>query len=229
MHLHYLQHVPFEGLGSLEPLFRARGHRLSHTRLFAGERLPDAGDFDGLIVMGGPMGVGDEAQFPWLADEKRLIRQSLDEGRPILGICLGAQLIATCLGASVGPGTREIGWFPVERSGELADSHWASVLPPTFEAFHWHSDTFAIPGGALPVGASGACANQGFIMGRVLALQFHLETTPESARALIEHCPEELNDGGPHVQDAVTLLSNPGRFETINGTMTKLVDRWLAT
>lgn len=189
MKIHWLQHVPFEGLGCIELWLKANSHAVSCTRLFAEEALPDPDGVDGLIVMGGPMGVAEEAAYPWLADEKALIKQIIAQNKPVLGICLGAQLIAAVLGAPVTQNQyREIGFFPVTGDG--------SRVPEIFTAFHWHGDTFGIPEGAVHLASSAACRNQAFLYkDNVLGLQFHLETTEECLRSLYEHCAHEITDG----------------------------------
>lgn len=224
LRIHHLQHVPFEGLGSIEPALSARGHRLSASHLYRGDSLPAVDAFDWLIVMGGPMGVHDESLHPWLAAEKGLIRDAIAAGRSLLGICLGAQLIAQVLGAAVTRNAhREIGWFPVERSAAAAATRIGAALPPRFDAFHWHGDTFALPPGAVHLARSEACANQGFVFAeRVVGLQFHLETTPESARALIAHGGDEL-DGSRYVQAAAAMLAKPVRFAGVNRVMGDLL------
>ncbi len=193
MKIHWLQHVPFEGLGCIEPWLVENGHVAACTRFWAGDRLPDAGSAGGLIVMGGPMGVYDEAAYPWLVEEKALIKKIIAQNKPVLGICLGAQLISEVLGASVRKNDqREIGFFPVAGDGHL--------FPAEFSAFHWHGDTFGIPDGTVHLASSAACANQAFIYkDNVLALQFHLETTEESLLSLYEHCENEIT-GGPFIQ-----------------------------
>lgn len=225
MNLHCFQHVPFEGLGSIEPWARAAGHRLTTTRCYAGDSLPHLGQFDGLIVMGGPMSVHDEAQYPWLAGEKRLIGQAINSGKIVLGICLGAQLIAAVLGARVYRNRqKEIGWFPVWKTAEAGSAAMAGALPSRMEGFHWHGETFDRPPGTIHLARSEACENQAFAYGaRVLALQFHLETTLESARTLIEHCGDELV-AGPTIQTAGQMLGDAGRFRGINETMCRLLD-----
>ncbi|MEI7851737.1 MAG: gamma-glutamyl-gamma-aminobutyrate hydrolase family protein, partial [Kiritimatiellales bacterium] len=192
MNIHWLQHVPFEGLGCIEPWLIENGHDVSCMRLWAGDSFPNTGNVDGLIVMGGPMGVYDEAIYPWLAEEKAFIKKIIAQDKPVLGICLGAQLIAEVLGAKVAKNKqREIGFFPVFgksaalteqrppgglRSVATASEDWK--LPGEFMAFHWHGDTFGIPEGAAHLASSAACGNQAFIYkDNVLALQFHLETT----------------------------------------------------
>lgn len=220
MRVHYLQHVPFEGLGSMEAVLTEAGHNLTATQLYRDEVLPDPSAFDLLIIMGGPMGVGDESFYPWLAPEKRFIKASVDQGKKVLGVCLGAQLLAEALGAEVTKNPhREIGWFPVTRDPALSSTCLGDIFPEQAEVFHWHGDTFSVPHGAVAVGSSQACRHQGFLMdNRVLALQFHLETTPDSAARLIEHCGHELEDL-PYVQSEAEMLGQAERFEAINRIM----------
>lgn len=233
MRIHTLQHVHFEGLGSLENTLTALGHSLSFSHLYRGDALPAPDQFDALIIMGGPMGVHDDDRYPWLAAEKSLLRQvAADTGKPMLGICLGAQLIAAVLGAPVTRNPQvEIGWHSLRLDPAFASSPWGDCLTDDGEVFHWHGDTFALPSGALPVAASIACANQGFILdNRVIGLQFHLETTEESARALIRECVDELQSasaGSAHVQSPGEMLSNAARFVAINAQADALVRRWL--
>lgn len=226
MHFHYLQHVAFEDLGSIDSTLRQRGHPVSVTRLFAGDTLPSIEDIDALIIMGGPMGVGDIDAYPWLATEMNWIRAAIQSGRPVLGICLGAQLIAAALGARVTRNrSREIGWFPVYKTTAAEQTPLGNVFPPRLEAFHWHGETFELPAGATLLASSDACQNQGFVYrDRVFALQFHLETTPESARRLIEHCGDEL-DGSRWVQSAEEMLADPHRFGQINRRMESVLEK----
>lgn len=229
MKIHYLQHVPFEGLGSMELHLRALGHELTGTLLYLDSIFPEPADIDWLIVMGGPMGVYDEAVYPWLKIEKEFIRDFIASGKRVLGICLGAQLLADVLGARVYRNAqREIGWFPVRRMPGNSTSALFAVFPAEAEVFHWHGDTFDLPGAATLLASSEACRNQGFILhNQVLALQFHLETTPQTAAELIAHCGDEL-DGSRYVQDAALLLVEPQRFATINRIMADVLDTFAA-
>ncbi len=229
LRIHWLQHVPFEGLGSIEGWVKRTGHRLTGTRLWNTETLPAAADIDWLIVMGGPMGVGDEGRFDWLVPEKRFIEACLAAGKRVLGICLGAQLIAEALGAKVAPNpVPEIGWFPVRFDQSICvDSGW-TVFPETLTVFHWHGDRFEIPPGAYLLAASTACDRQAFAFGdRVLGLQFHLETTEEGAAALIEHCKEELTHGA-FIQRPADMLAQPVRFAENNRVMEKVLAKMAA-
>ena len=188
--IHWFQHVPFEGLGCIEQWATEKGHALSVTRFHRDEPLPRIGEIDWLVVMGGPMNIYEESEYPWLAREKQFIGQAIRSGKVVLGICLGAQLIAGFLGARVTPNAhKEIGWFPLELTPEAVASPLFDFLPHRLTAFHWHGDTFALPRGALRIARSEACENQAFLYdGRVVGLQFHLEFTPQSLAAILPNC-----------------------------------------
>ncbi len=220
MRVHHLQHVPFEGLSSIESILKEKGHQLSATHLYDDQSLPSINDIDWLIVMGGPMGIYDEESYPWLSAEKRFIKEAINSGKIVLGICLGAQLIADALGARIYKNEhREIGWFNISRSPDTSGTILSTAIAEQTEVFHWHGDTFDIPDGANALAESEACKNQGFILhDRVVGLQFHLETTFGSATALIENCRNEL-DGSQYVQSEGEMLSNIQRFSTINKVM----------
>lgn len=197
MRIHWIQHVSFEGLGCIEPWLTENGHEVTCTRLWAGDVFPMAEKVDGLIVMGGPMGVYDEAVYPWLADEKRFIKQIIDQNKRVLGICLGAQLIAEVLGSRVWKNEhREIGFFPIIGTGETGLFNGLENQM----VFHWHGDTFGIPKGAVRLASSEATKNQAFLYGgKVLAMQFHFETTEESLLSLYEKASDEITDA-PFIQ-----------------------------
>lgn len=216
--VHVLQHVPFEDLGSIGGWLDARGARIGRTRLFAGDPLPRLDGLDLLVALGGPMSANDEARLPWLAGEKRVLRDAVARGVPVLGVCLGAQLIASALGARVWRGPApEIGWFPVEA---VPGPDGTFRLPPACPVFHWHGETFALPDGAVRLARSAACEHQAFQIARhVIALQFHLEATPEGVRALVEHCRDELVPG-PYVQTEQELRATPvAHYQAANALM----------
>lgn len=219
MRIHYLQHVPFEGLGSMEPWLKDRNHDVSCTRVYESHDLPDPSQFEVLIVMGGPMSVNDHLDYPWLDDEKRFIRAAIEANKRVLGICLGAQLIASSMGAAVSPNAfPEIGWFPVTGIPDPAGA--AFQFPATLDVFHWHSDTFDLPVGAKRLAQSEGCTNQAFQIGKtVLGLQFHLETTAESAAQIVANCGDELQPAR-YVHSAEAILSAPAsRYEAVNAVM----------
>lgn len=226
MKVHYLQHVPFEGLGSIEAQLIVRGDQISVTRLYEGDRLPALSAVDLLIVMGGPMGVDDEKSYPWMAAEKVFIKTAIDAGKVVLGICLGAQFIADALGAKVRPNPHsEIGWFPISTSEGIHNTVLENAIADGLSVFHWHGDTFEVPPGAISIGSSEACAVQGFVYGdRVIGLQFHLETTLESAQLLINNARHDLDDSR-WVQTEAEIIKCPRRFSEINAAMKAVLDR----
>lgn len=198
-----LQHVPFEGPAWLETWLADRNVKI-RTILVSEEPLPDCRDCHAVIVMGGPMNIYQHRDYPWLPREKEFIRECLQQGVPLLGICLGAQLLADALGARVVQNAyREIGWFPVRLTPGIRNEF--STLPAELRVLHWHGDMFELPHGTIRIGGSEACAEQGFyIPGRCLALQFHVETTAESLRGLLENCADELAPG-PFVQSRTAI------------------------
>lgn len=224
MRVHVLQHVPFEGPGSIGDWLAARRAKVTCTRLFAGDALPTTADhLDLLIALGGPMSVNDEAELPWLVREKTFVRQVMAAGRPMLGVCLGAQLIASALGARVTrQAHKEIGWFPV-RSVDAPPG--CAPLPARFDAFHWHGETFDLPPRAIVLAETDACPHQAFQVGRrVIGLQFHLEVTPAAVGALVANCRDELIDG-PYIQTARQMMeASPAQFEAGQRLMRQLLD-----
>jgi GMP synthase-like glutamine amidotransferase len=227
MTVQVFQHVPFEGIGSIQAWIDRHGARVTTTRLFAGDPLPKPGAFDWLIVMGGPMSVNDESTHPWLRPEKEAIAAAVHGGRSVLGICLGAQLIASALGARVFPNARkEIGWFPVRHS-RGAEGKLVRCFPASAEVFHWHGDTFDLPDGSTRFLEGEACANQAYAIGdKVVGLQFHLETTRQSALDLIAHSRDEIIPGET-IQTEQEMLRDPGRFSAINRLMDAVLDYFL--
>jgi GMP synthase-like glutamine amidotransferase len=224
MRLHFLQHAPFEDLGIIAGWANDKKIPVSRTAFFLNETLPNIDSFDFLVVMGGPMGVYDEDKYTWLTPEKEFIKEAILAGKAVLGICLGAQLIADVLGAKVySNSNKEIGWFPVRKNtkSEAKDTH---LFHDEFYAFHWHGDTFDLPEGSIPIGESDACKNQGFIYGeRVMALQFHLETTPSSVENLIKNCGDELISG-PYIQQAEKIREGNKYIPESNWLMYNALD-----
>lgn len=224
MHVHVLQHVPFEGLGSMESWLSQKSAHVTYTRFFEPALLPALADIDFVIVMGGPMSVNDEKQLPWLREEKRFIAEAMACGKAVLGICLGAQLIANAQGARVVPSPeKEIGWFPVYAESSAPGIF---VFPASTEVFHWHGETFDLPVGAVHLAHSAACRNQAFQIGvRVIGLQFHLETTPQSAEAIIGNCANELFPPQRYIQSEATLRARPAAdYAEINTLMVCILD-----
>lgn len=193
-----IRHVPFEDLGILEPLLRRRGYTIHYYDIGVHELWTlDVDKVDLLIVLGGPIGAYDEQSYPFLNQELDLIRQRLGARRPLLGICLGAQLMARALGAAVRPmGVKEIGFAPIS----LTDAGRRSVLaalPPDVAVLHWHGDQFDIPPGAEVLARTGICPHQAFALGdHALGLQFHLEADARRIEQwLVGHAAELMNAG----------------------------------
>ena len=208
MNVQVLQHVSFEDIGSMAPWLAEQRASVGHTRFHEDSaRLPAVKGLDLVIVMGGPMSVNDEAAYPWLKVEKRFVREAVERGTPLIGICLGAQLLANTFGARVYPNReREIGWYPIKAVASVEE---VFRFPTQANVFHWHGETFDLPDGAVPLASSEACDNQAFQLGRrAIGLQFHLETTPESAAELIRNCRNELTVGA-FVQSEAALSATP--------------------
>jgi len=224
MNVHVFQHVPFEGLSAIEPWLQRAGVRLTFTRFFDGETPPPPGQVDGLIVMGGPMSVHDEAAHPWLRTEKAFIAGAIRRGSRVLGICLGAQLVAETLGASVSRNReREIGWFPVARMPGSETRPFGACFQAETEVFHWHGETFSLPPDSVHLLRSAACEQQAFAFGRrVLGLQFHLETMESGVRALIAHAREDLVPG-VFVQGEADMLAAPARFVRLHAVLDRVL------
>ncbi|MGH1392486.1 MAG: type 1 glutamine amidotransferase [Trichormus sp.] len=223
MKIHYLQHVPFETPASIEQWALEHKHELSATRFYADESLPPVGDIDWLVVMGGPMNIYEDHQYPWLTQEKRFIEQAITANKTVVGICLGSQLIADVLGSQVYSGKyKEIGWFPIQLTQEAQNSTLFGELPQQFTVFHWHGDTFDLPPGATRLAYSEGCENQAFIYNqRVLGLQFHLESTQESVSQIIANCGEEIVDD-KYIQQPAEMLYQTDNFAKINLIMNSI-------
>ena len=189
------EHVPQEGIGALQDYIRERGATVTSHRQYA----PPAQhashqDYDVLVAMGGPMSVHDVGQHSWLESELRFIREAIGRGKHVVGVCLGAQLIAAALGAEVRQGShQEIGWSPIRFTDAFLRTAPGAGLPPQLEVLHWHGDTFEVPAGAVRMADSAAYPNQGFLYGeRVLALQFHMEMGPPEAAVMVDHFRSQL-------------------------------------
>lgn len=227
MRAHCLQHVPFEGLGSIEPWLLANGAHVSMTKLFERAIFPPVADVDVLVVMGGPMSVNDDAEYPWLEAERRFIRQAIEREKVVLGVCLGAQLIARAMGARVYANPeREIGWWPIVGMSAAADvPRWASAGTETM-VFHWHGETFDLPPGATPLARSAGCELQAFQLGRhVIGIQFHLETTPALVQGMVSECRTELAPSRFVQSESEILSSSADSFVAINGLLANTLER----
>lgn len=191
------------------------------------EPLPSSIDeFAGLVFMGGPMSVNDP--LPWIPQALRLIQQAVQADRPVLGHCLGGQLISKALGGQVQPAAqREIGWFPVQKEDALEARAWLEDLPDEFEVFHWHGETFSIPIGATRILRSAACTNQAFVIGKTLALQCHVEMTADMVGAWVTSAPELAHPNGT-VQSREEILADlPQRVARLQRRADVLYRRWI--
>ena len=225
--IHCITHELFEDLGTIRDWIEKGEHSLSRSRLHLGEDLPQLDSFDFLILMGGSMSVNDEAKFPWLKAEKELIRMSYAQSKLILGICLGAQLIASAMGSKVYPNdNREIGWLPIELT---SSAHQLGLFPASgssLTVFHWHGETFDLPHGAELLASSKACKHQAFSLSaaRVIGLQFHLEMTPLDVQRMLDSCDEELGQN-EFVQSAEQIHKLSGNWMQCRELMFSLLDR----
>lgn len=209
MRVHVLQHAPFEGLGNIESWLIKQNAQITFTRFYESEALPALGGIDFIIAMGGPMSVNDESELPWLVPEKRFIADAIDRGVAVLGVCLGAQLIASAKGAKVYPASeKEIGWHPLMSAASQAESE-SFKFPATTQVLHWHGETFDLPVDAVHLASSAACKNQAFQLGEcVIGLQFHMEMMPAGIEAMLTHCANELTVQ-KHVQPAEIIRDVP--------------------
>ncbi|OGQ83902.1 MAG: hypothetical protein A3F90_12020 [Deltaproteobacteria bacterium RIFCSPLOWO2_12_FULL_60_19] len=188
-----IQHVRAETPGTIGEILRAAHIPIKIVRLYDGQRVPDSlADAGGLVVMGGPMGVYEQDRYPFLRCELRLIEQALKKEKPVLGVCLGSQLLAAALGAEVKPGKRkEIGWHRVRlKQSAATDPLWGGI-PSSFTAYHWHGDVFALPRGAVSLASSDMARHQAFRYGKnAYGFLFHMEVTEkiigEMARAFTD-------------------------------------------
>jgi len=218
MRIHYIQHVPFEGLGFIEQWLIQRTHAITSTKIWENASFPSPDSFDLLIVMGGPMGIYDDHVYHWLTDEKNFIHTAIQNDKKIIGICLGAQLVACVLGATVFTNKhKEIGWFPVSFDASL--SGWLGhPVAESMTVFHWHGDKFDNPYGGIIHAFSEACNHQVFTYGdHIIGLQFHAEATPATVHAMLQHCGDELQEA-PFIQLAEAIEAY-NSFEGPNGLM----------
>lgn len=194
-HVLVLQHEEFETLGLIASALEDRGATCEYVRTYAGEPVPESiGESSGLVVMGGSMGVYQQDRFPYLAAEISLIKSALEERKPVLGVCLGSQLLAAALGSNVrASGRQEIGWYKVALSPEAKDDNLFGDAPSAFPVFHWHGDIFDLPAGAVPLASSVMTPLQAFRYGNdAYGLLFHLEVTAEIAGSMVQGFSDEL-------------------------------------
>ncbi len=217
-----LQHDASDGPGYLGEALERRGATLDVVRLDLNEPIPDPAGYDMLMVLGGVMNVYAEDEFPWLAGETVLIRQAVDGGKPVLGLCLGGQLLAKALGAQVHVGaTHEVGLTPIELSASgRADPLFAGL--PRLQGVEWHDDTFDIPKGAAALASSAQCANQAFRYGACYGLQFHPECSPDMLAEWIESSGDNAEEATAAFHQAVQTEA-----EALRAQADRLIDNFL--
>ncbi len=204
------KHVPFEGPGTFREELDKRGLKFREVNLYQGEAPKNLDGCGGLIIMGGPMNVYEEAEYPFLKDEDRLIKEALAKKIPIIGVCLGAQLMAKAAGAKVTKGKKkEIGWYPLHITDEAKSDPVFKVLPKEVEVFQWHGDTFDIPKGAVRLASSDLFPNQAFRMGNnAYAFQFHIEVTNKIIKEWIEINQTELEGVRDYIDSKKVLAES---------------------
>jgi GMP synthase-like glutamine amidotransferase len=227
MRFHCLQHVHFETPGNIEAWIKQKGHSISFTHFFSDAHMPSLNDFDALTIMGGPMSVHDENDFPWLKKEKEFIARAIKANKKILGICLGGQLIASVLGAKVyNNKEKEIGFMPVH----FTENAYQNKLFQGFKAeemvLHWHGETFALPEGAILLASTEACTNQAFAIGKnIIGLQFHLEVTHEIVKNMVTHAGHELVPA-VFIHSGEKILKELGYLERNKTILFNLLDKF---
>ncbi|OPZ82799.1 MAG: GMP synthase (glutamine-hydrolyzing) [bacterium ADurb.Bin429] len=224
MRIHILQHVPFEDEGNIGAWARANGFPVTRTLLYDNEFPPDYELYDWLVVMGGPMSVTDEADYPWLKQEKRAIAEAIAQRKTVIGICLGAQLIAEVLGGKVVPSSeKEYGWYPVEMLPAGAANPLFHLFPTYFTAFHWHGEMVTLPDDVTHIARSEGCETQAFLFSdRVIGMQFHLEITRPGINNLLKHCADDMTPG-PFTQRTEVILSRTDAMVEVHGLLVRLL------
>ncbi len=222
------RHSHTEGPGYFATYLQTHSLDWTLVKIDAGDAVPvSAGEFSGLVFMGGPMSVNDD--LPWIPAALRLIRAAVEEGVPVLGHCLGAQLMSKALGGAVGSNRhKEIGWGRVDvADGELARAWFGDRR--SFLAFHWHGETYTLPPGAACIASSPYCGNQAFVLERHLGMQYHVEMTPEMIRTWCDSGKEELaRCACPTVQSAREIQAHlQARVAVLNAVAAQLYDRWI--
>lgn len=226
--IYIFRHISYEGPGYLTEILDRKAIPYKIIAIDQGDRLPDSPkDASGLVFMGGGMSVNDP--LPWIAEELRLIRRAAERGIPVLGHCLGGQLISKALGGAVGPNpVKEIGWHPVERIENEAALRWLGSLPARFEVYHWHGETFSIPEGATPILRSRYCRNQAFVLDNILALQCHVEMTVPMVKEWAQTNARELRRPSESVQSAEQMTEDlDSRIQRLRAVADVLYDAWL--
>lgn len=220
-----LIHESFEGLGAIHNWLQKKNYHVRETHSYRGDALPQVQDFDGLIVMGGPQDLKDLKKYPYLQDEIRLIKQAIQQDKLVLGVCLGAQLIAESLGAKTEASPeKEIGVFPLQLTQQGYADPVMRHFPDSFPATHWHNDMPGLPAGAAVLAASRGCPRQIICFKpRVYGLQCHFELTREDISKMVNHSSGDLTPGR-YIQTKAELLNQD--YSAINQLMFQFLDHF---
>jgi len=191
---------------------------VEYRRLWKGDNIEGAMSHDLVVILGGPMSVNELGKFPYLAEEKSFIKRAIEADKPLLGICLGSQLIASALGAEVYPGKKELGWYPLRLTEEGKKDIALSEFPVSFDVFQWHGETFDLPENAILLASSERHKNQAFRIGKSYALQFHFEVMWDMIL--------DWSKGVPEIRDMITRIKDE-KLEELNSKAEIFFDRWL--
>jgi GMP synthase (glutamine-hydrolysing) len=226
MHVLAFRHVPFEHAGLIGAALAARGIELRYADMFENPAAPsDWESAAGLVFMGGPMSANDDLAF--IRTELGIIERAVKMGKPVLGVCLGSQLIAKALGARVYKNrVKEIGWLPVEWQEAAATDPLFRGLTKPEVLFHWHGETFDLPAGAVWLASTEGCRHQAFRAGSAYGLQFHLEVTPEMIE---DWCRQDANEGDVRELEApIDARANAARLAELAGLVFgRWAEQWL--
>jgi GMP synthase-like glutamine amidotransferase len=229
MHIHCLQHVAFENPGTIVEWAKNNEHTISYTHFFETDFfLPNVNDIDALLIMGGFMNVDEEEKYPWLATEKKIIKQAIEANVKVMGICLGSQLIAAALACKVYYATeKEIGFFPINFSDEALKHSLFNHLTNSYNVFHWHGDTFDLPANAQLIASTNTCKHQAFLIGNnVLALQFHFEMNEAVIEDMLLKDGHELEEQGNFIQNKEIIRQQYQHLQQNKKDMFLLLDKF---
>lgn len=226
--IHCFQHVEFEDPGCIKDWCENKGHSMTYTRFYLNEEISASSEYDWLIIMGGPMNVHEEERFPWLRSEKAAIKEAIEQEKTVLGICLGAQLIADVLEAKVSSNeVKEIGWFDISLTPQArCEPLFQNFNDKLFKVFHWHGDSFEIPRSATHLATSKAFNNQAFLHKKnVLGFQFHLEVTSQGLKKMVENGRHELgHQRQKFIQNKETIISQQELIKLSNNKMFQILN-----